>query len=197
MVSKLEIGDKIFRWLVEIDEETSRGVAARGCPLCEGPLHRGDYPRKPRGGLLAIAGEAFSRRISLCCGRKGCRRRATPPSVRFLGRRVYLGMAVVLASALLCAKTAKEVERATEIPRRTVQRWSTWWQAEFPRSQLYEEQRGRFLPPLCTATLPQSLMARFAQVGGPEEEVLVRTLCFLSPLSTGSVRGGARYLRVP
>ena len=29
--------------------------------------------------------EAFGRRFSLCCGRDGCRHRATPPSVRFLG----------------------------------------------------------------------------------------------------------------
>ena len=115
------LDDNIFQKLVAIDEETCRRVAAAGCLSCGGPLHRGDYPRKPRGGLLAVAGEVFSRRISLCCGRRGCRHRATPPSVRFLGRRVYLGVAVVLASiAAQAAATAREVRRATGIPSRTV-----------------------------------------------------------------------------
>ena len=44
--------------------------------------------------------EAFGRRFSLCCGREGCRHRATPPSVRFLGRRVYVGAVVIVASAI-------------------------------------------------------------------------------------------------
>jgi hypothetical protein len=38
--------------------------------------------------------------LSLCCSRDGCRRRMTPPSVRFLGRRVYLGAVLVLVSAM-------------------------------------------------------------------------------------------------
>ena len=42
------------------------------------------------------AAEAFSRRFSLCCGRDGCRHRATPPSVRFLGGRVYVGAVVIV-----------------------------------------------------------------------------------------------------
>jgi hypothetical protein len=64
MVPSPSSGDKIFQWLVEIDEETSRRVAEAGCRWCAGPLHRGDYARKPRGGLLALAGEAFCRRFS-------------------------------------------------------------------------------------------------------------------------------------
>src|SRR5262245_50426727 len=126
MVIDQKIGDKILGWLVEIDEAASREVAARGCQSCGGPLHRGDYPRKPRGGLLGAAAEVFSKRLSLCCGREGCRRRAMPPSVRFLGRRVYLGAVVLLASALMCSQPAAAVERETGVPRRTVRRWERW-----------------------------------------------------------------------
>ena len=204
MLSNLRIGDKFFQWLVKIDEETSRRVAAGGCQFCGGALHRGDYPRKPREGLLAAVGEVFSRRISLCCGRRGCRRRATPPSVRFLGRRVYLGLVVVLASVLLCTAAAqqvrrtaaRDVRRATGIPSRTLSRWGEWWQTEFPRSRLFEEQRGRFMPPLSIDSLPVSLWERFEHAGRDEAEVLVRTLVFLSPLTTGSVASGARFVRV-
>ena len=165
MVSKLEIGDKFFLWLTEIDEETSRQVAAGGCPACGGPLHRGDYPRKPRGGLLGIAGEAFSKRISLCCGRAGCRKRATPPSVRFLGRRVYLGAAVMLASAMACLVAVAQVGADWQIPARTVHRWTQAWQQEFPKGRFYQEQQGRFIPPLAAKSLPASLMERLEGPG--------------------------------
>ncbi len=58
MLPTFPLGDKIFRWLVEIDEATCRRVAAAGCRSCGGPLHRGDYPRKPRGGLDGAASVA-------------------------------------------------------------------------------------------------------------------------------------------
>lgn len=66
--------------------------------MCGGPLRAGNFPRKPRGALIAPAGEAFLVRFSLCCGREGCREHATPPSLRFLGRRVYLGVVVIVTS---------------------------------------------------------------------------------------------------
>ena len=107
------VSDKIFQELLAIDEASCDRVAAAGCSFCGGPLHRSDYPRKPRGGLLALGGEAFTRRLSLCCGWEGCRRRATPPSVRFLGRRVYLGAAVIVASlASQVLARAREVKCA-------------------------------------------------------------------------------------
>jgi hypothetical protein len=85
MLDDPHLGREFFRALVEVDEAVTRRVAAEGCPVCDGPLHRSDYDCKPRGALVAPAGEAFARRFSLCCGREGCRKRAMPPSVRFLG----------------------------------------------------------------------------------------------------------------
>jgi hypothetical protein len=103
MVGDLDLGREFFLLLVRLDEGVMRRVAAAGCPRCEGPLHRSDYDRKPRGALIVPAGEEFVRRFSLCCGREGCRKRATPPSVRFLGRRVYLGAAVIVGSIVALA----------------------------------------------------------------------------------------------
>lgn len=101
--------------LTEIDLELRRATVAKGCPLCGGPLHIADYPRKPRG-LPDAVDETFSRRFSTCCGH--CRRRCTPASVRFLGRRVYVAAIMMLATmhALVCG-AAKE----------TLARWSAWW----------------------------------------------------------------------
>ncbi|XXY46428.1 hypothetical protein WME91_41160 [Sorangium sp. So ce269] len=95
------IGDKFFSCLQGIDQEIARQVARAGCPWCGGPLDRSDYDRKPRGDrFIAATVELPLRRISLCCRREGCRRRRTPPSVVFLGRRVYLGAVVIVASTM-------------------------------------------------------------------------------------------------
>src|ERR1019366_8551756 len=133
MVEQLRLGREFFAFLTTIDEKIMLLVAAGRCSRCGGPLHRGDYERKPRGALLAPAGAEFVTRFSLCCGREGCRKRATPPSVRFLGRRVYLGAVVILASAIAIAVVMSSAAgRATGVPPRTLRRWARWWRSSFP-----------------------------------------------------------------
>ena len=133
MFDQIELVREFFEGLTAVDETIVARVAAAACPFCGGPLHRGDYPRKPRGGLVAVAAEAFRRRFSLCCGREGCRRRATPPSVRFLGRRVYVAAVVIVASVVaLAAATASAVRRVTGIAPRTARRWLQQWRGPFP-----------------------------------------------------------------
>jgi len=89
MFDPIEFGREFFEKLTVVDATIAARVAASACSRCGGPLHVGNYLRKPRGGLLAAAGEDFALRFSLCCGREGCRRRTTPPSVRFLGRHPF------------------------------------------------------------------------------------------------------------
>ena len=79
-----------FRLLLCIDQELAGELKAGGC-VCGGVLHRADYPRKPRGCLAEVRSQ-FESRWSFCCNR--CRKRSTSMSVRFLGRRVYLAVAV-------------------------------------------------------------------------------------------------------
>jgi hypothetical protein len=61
-------------------------VQAGGC-TCGGVRHSARYPRKPRA-LQGMLDERYQNRLSFCCAREGCRRRSTPPSVRFLGRKL-------------------------------------------------------------------------------------------------------------
>jgi hypothetical protein len=103
MFHEIELGREFFEGLMAIDAAILARAGREACRFCGGPLHRGDYARKPRGGVVGAAAEAFARRFSLCCGREGCRRRATPPSVRFLGRRVYVCAVVVVASVVALA----------------------------------------------------------------------------------------------
>ena len=84
----------LFELLFAIDQDLAANARAAGCPACGGRLHSVRYPRKPRGGPADL-GPEYDWRFSFCCAGEGCRRRATPPSVRFLGRRVYLGAVVV------------------------------------------------------------------------------------------------------
>jgi hypothetical protein len=86
MLHDLRLGEEFFAMLLAFDAKIAREVAAAGCPHCGGPLHQSNYERKPRGAEFAAAGEAFTLRHSLCCGREGCRRRAT--AVRLNGGSV-------------------------------------------------------------------------------------------------------------
>jgi hypothetical protein len=186
------LGREFFKLLVEVDEAVTRRVAAEGCPVCAGPLHRGDYDRKPRGGLIALAGEAFARRFSLCCGREGCRKRATPPSVRFFGRRVYLGAVVIVASMVaLALRSAAEIRRQTGVPARTTRRWLGWWQGSFLHTGVFVSICARLIG-VDVGRVPASIVDRLVGTGTQR----VRTMLeWVSPLTTGSVPDGSRFLR--
>jgi len=192
MVDEIGFGREFFTLLEQFDEGMARRVAAGGCPRCEGPLHRSDYDRKPRGGVSAVAGEAFKRRFSLCCGREGCRKRATPPSVRFLGRRVYLGAVVIVASIVaLALRSAGEIRQQTGVPARTTRRWLGWWQGPFLDTEVFVTICARLIG-VEAGRVPASIVDRLA--GTPMERVQ-GMLAWLAPLTTGSVPDGARFLR--
>ena len=192
MLDDPQLGREFFKLLVELDEAVTHRVAAVGCPVCNGPLHRGDYDRKPRGGLIAPAGEAFARRFSLCCGREGCRKRATPPSVRFLGRRVYLGAVVILASIVaLALRSAGAIRRRTGVPARTTRRWLGWWQGPFLHTGVFVSICARLIG-VDVGRVPASIIDRLQGTG---TERVRRMLEWLSPLTTGSVPDGSRFLR--
>ena len=73
-----------FKFLLCIDQDQAATVRALGCACCGGPLHVGDFERKPRGPLRDPTVSTI--RLSFSCGH--CRLRCMPASVRFLGRRV-------------------------------------------------------------------------------------------------------------
>jgi hypothetical protein len=192
------VAREVFARLEKLDEKIAAAVAAGRCRHCEGPLHQGNYQRKPRGGLIATAGEAFTRRHSLCCGRRGCRKRALPPSLRFLGRRVYLEAVVLLASVMAqILAAAREAVAASGVPLRTLRRWGGWWREVFPKQPMWAELRARFVPPPPDdAQLPRSLIVRLggeAQVLA-DAEVLLASARYLAPVTTDSVVEGSRFV---
>ena len=175
---------KFFERLTGIDEAVAEQVQAAGYPYCGGRLHRACYERKPRGVPRDRLGPAYESRISFCCAESGCRRRTTLASVRFLGRRVYLGVVVVVVSALANGVSASHGKRLGErlgVSVRTVQRWRQWWRVEFVGTRFWHAVRGWFMPPVVRRGLPHTLLERFA--GETEVERLCQLLCFVCPLS--------------
>jgi hypothetical protein len=98
MCQDLPRGASFWSFLFSIDKNLAQISRQKGCP-CGGHLHCAHYPRKPRGGGDDLP-EQYGYRLSFCCDRDGCRKRVTPPSVRFLGRKVYLGAVVILVAAM-------------------------------------------------------------------------------------------------
>ena len=77
-------------------------------------------------------------------------------SVRFLGRRVYLGLAVVLMSAGRSQSTSAvaQLNDTLNVPVRTIQRWRSWWAEQFPLTPLWQVACARFMPPVDLSQLP-------------------------------------------
>jgi hypothetical protein len=197
MLNEMRMKGEDFAILAATDAKIARAVAAERCPHCKGPLHQGNYHRKPRGGALAEAGEAFTLRYSLCCGRRGCRRRVLPPSLRFLGRRVYLEMVLILASVQAQVLGATKVARAvTGVPEWTLRRWGSWWRTVLPSQDWWSELRARFVPPPPDEReLPRSLLKQIAEdTGASDRDALGLCARCLAP-GTTRLRDAARFVR--
>lgn len=168
--------------LPRIDDDLAAKARAVGCERCGGRLDVADFPRRLRGG--DEHGEVYVNRRSFCCAVDGCRRRRTPPSVRFLGRRHYLGAVVVLATALQHGPSKKSVTKLSAllgISRRTLVRWRRWWSTMFATSRFWTSLRGRFVPAVDETTIPTSLLSRMV---ASDEPAVVALLHLLAPIST-------------
>lgn len=182
MSQKLLQDARLWRLLARIDDDLAASAKANGC-ACGGALHSARYPRKPRGLPAGERGRHESR-ASFCCAAEGCRRRTTPPSVVFLGRRVFVGAVVVLATAMrhgLTWKRTVALRSVLEVSLRTLQRWRVWWRETFPATAVWRDLRARLSPPVAGGALPGSLVERFG--GGRGVDRFVALLELLAPLS--------------
>lgn len=177
--------------LLAIDRDLAEACRAEGCEHCGGTLHSARFPRKPNGRPKAVAdrlGRDHDLRFSFCCAAAHCRSRETPPSVRFLGRRVYLAAIVVLMAILQHGASASRMERLSavvRVDRRTVERWRRWWRDAFTATPFWQAARARFMPPVDHARLPVSLIERFT---GAMADRLIALLRFLGPITGGAGR---------
>ena len=176
---------RLYALLLKIDVDLFERTRAEGCP-CGGTLHSGCYARKPRGALVALP-DGYDVRHSLCCAVDGCRKRRLPPSLRFLGRKVYLGVVVVVVTAMRHGVTSARgaaLTAAVGASKETLARWRLWWAEAFPATALWKRACGMLHTPIAVGELPASLLARFS---GPDERTrLVRFLDFIKPVTTAA-----------
>ena len=174
-----------YQLLFQIDQSIAEEVREHGCD-CGGVLHAAPYPRKPRGVRSALD-DSYQSRLSFCCSQDGCRRRSTPASVRFLGRKVYLGVIVVLLTALHHGLTETRRRRLIEeldVPLQTLWRWRCWWREQFVATRCWGALAGQLISPIDADSLPGSLLERLT--GRALSERLVQLLVLISPVTTAT-----------
>ncbi len=184
MWSSLLADASVYVLLLRFDADIAEGVKIDGC-ACGGVLHSAKYPRKPRGARLP---DGYSTRHSFCCANDGCRRRRTPPSLRFLGRKVYVGIVVVLVTAMRHGVTDRrgmELRRAVGASRETLARWQRWWREVLPSTDFWKQAKALLREPIAIDELPLSLLAAFASAADETTRV-VRLLDFIKPVTTGA-----------
>ena len=190
------LGDSRFHsLLLRIDTDFAQRTRKDRCGFCDSALHSARYPRLPRGAPLS---SQDSYRFSFCCSREGCRRRTTPPSVRFLGRHVYLGIVVVLVTALRQGPTPRGrriLADEFDVDERTIRRWQLWWRETFPRTAVWKEMKARLNSDVVETEIPLALVECFGAFNS--RDGLARLLVFLAPLSaTLFLSDFARFQRI-
>ena len=176
---------RLYELLLRLDQDLAHSTQAKGCGRCGGRLDRADYPRKPRGVPPGLGSE-HGVRLSFCCAAEGCRRRTTPASARFLGRRVYVGAAILGITALRAGARHAEAQALRAwlgVSARTLARWRRWWRATFAKSAFWRSARGRLRTPVAAGALPGGLLRRF---GGNLQARLIAGLRFLAPITTAA-----------
>jgi hypothetical protein len=177
---------KLYEILLQIDKDLAAQTKEKGCPHCGGVLHSACYPRKLKGASVSTDNKKLTR-FSFCCDTDGCRIRITPHSVRFLGRKRYLSVSVILLSAIhqgLSQRRTEEMSKLLGISLKTLSRWQTWWQDTFSHSKCWLYRKSFIVPPVNPTYLCRELVERFcAQY---DSAGMVELLWFISPLNCRS-----------
>jgi hypothetical protein len=172
-----------WSFLLSIDGGLANNAREKGC-CCGGHLHAAHYFRNPRGGPDGLSKESCVR-LSFCCDRDGCRKRLTPPSVRFLGPKVYLLPVIFLAAAKRqepSPRAMHELSALFSVDRRTIARWQVLWCEQFPHTQFWKVERARFMPALDVASLALCLLQAFF-TSDDQRGDWERLLRFLAPIT--------------
>jgi hypothetical protein len=106
--------------------------------------------------------------------------------VRFLGRRVYAGVVVVLVAAMAHGLSGQRAERICEevgVSRWTLERWRRWWTESFVALRWWRGSKGQLSPAVAEPELPRSLVDRFGIIETADPHRLASLMVFLSPIT--------------
>ena len=183
------IFDASFHLLLsKIDHEIIEKDKLQGCLFCGNKLHKANYPRSPAG-LPSQFRHHYGERFSLCCNT--CRKRTTPSSVRFFGRRWFPAPLLMLISALMLGINERrllQVKRhfGITVSESTWKRWRRWWRESFQKTLFWQQAKG--LVPIVIETNKFSPRALLDLLQGFLQEKMCLLLRFLLPLTGGVLR---------
>jgi len=186
---KLICDDKFHGILFKIDQELAQEAESSDCPYCYHQLHHADYPRSPNG-IPANQRHHYEHRFSFCCSK--CRKRVTPETVRFFGRRWYPAAAFLLVCILHLGITDKRIEQikrhlGIRVNKLTWERWRLWWQDAFELTLFWKQAKGHLSKqPASKFLIARSILRIFS---GSLSDKMLHLLRFLSPLTGRIYRG--------
>ncbi len=156
----------------------------RNTTCCGKKLHRGNYPRKPRG-LPPEVEERYKNRYSFNCQVRTCRIRHTPISLRFYGPKVYVGIVVILHQfPALNAFLSFTLSMTSLKPApNTIKRWAIWWEQDLPISKIWNDLLGQLPPNYTKKPIVPFLMSVFLEKYITDAKSLLKTIFFLGPIS--------------
>jgi hypothetical protein len=186
MSHKFLLNSSFHAILIAIDRELAEVTRKNAC-TCGGKLHQSNYPRSPFG-IPAEFRRNYDERLSFCCA--DCRKRVTPPSVRFFGRRWYPSPLLVLVSVLMRGINdcrLKQIKRhfGITVSESTWKRWRRWWREAFVKIPFWKQAQGIIPPNNRFISMPRNLLYAFK---GAIEEKIILLLKFLSPITASDLR---------
>jgi hypothetical protein len=181
MLSELLKNKNLFYHLYTIDKNIAEQYRQMPCSYCGGALYFANYLRKPRGEPEGVSEKCFIR-FSLCCGTEGCRHRVMPPSCRFMGRKIYwhVVILVILSDWHNKATNIFKLSKLFGISRNTIGRWIVFYQDIFPSNPQWQLIRGQVAASIKSNELPANLVNYFLSFKSSAKEALVSCLSFLS-----------------
>jgi hypothetical protein len=105
--------------------------------------------------------------------------------VRFLGRRVYLAVVVILVAAMRHGTTPRRLRELSAhfgADRRTIARWLVFWRELFPNTPFWKLARARLAPDVDLTALPRAFLDAFLR-GPDDSDGWGRLLRFLAPIT--------------
>jgi hypothetical protein len=171
-----------------IDQDLVEKTKEKGCVYCGSELHQAKYPRSPLG-LPSQFRETYRERRSFCC--RQCRKRVTPESVKFFGRRRYPAALHILISLLKVGVSERRLIQIKKhfgivVSESTWKRWRRWFREKFLSTAFWQQSKGFISIHIEeNKAFPRALLKLFKGALGKRMQLLLQ---FLSPLTGGIFR---------
>lgn len=182
MYSKINFDIAFSEALYQEDKKIAQRFYKQNCQYdCSGIYYTSNYPRKPRG-ITPESEHHYNFRFSFCCS--NCRLRFTPETVRFLGRKVYVALFIMM----ILSTNEKLQNELIELPPQSIapitfKRWIVWWDLIVQKSPAWKKLVGLLSANIENIFLPLFIVDQFIQDTVDFNKSVLSMLEFISPIS--------------